>query len=324
MEVSNLEIFILSYNRPELLQRCLKSFKQCSNFNQLDITILDNASDFDIFSLLKYNDYDHIKIIRNEKNIGANNSFAKALSLSSKDFIMIFHDDDCISPNLINVQLEFFNKYQNIGFIVTGVNLVHKLDEMLFFKSDEVINYRYYPNIGDILEIYYSNYVLGFSSIMYKTNILKESYNDTVEFAQVGDRALMLYMSLSSPFILLNSPTYNAYQHIGQESFTRNWDYSYDIKLLNLYLHTSSVSNKKYLNKKIAKSASQLYSLRSPLPPLFKTLNKINFKTKIEIFTFLVFIPYYYTRSRFVYLIKKNSPYIYKILVKLKKNHNNE
>lgn len=319
MEFSNLEIFILSYNRLELLQRCLKSFSQCSDFKYLQITILDNASDFDIFSIFNNKEYEHIKIVRNENNIGANNNFAKALNLSSREFIMIFHDDDCISPNLIKVQLDLFNNYQDIGFIVTGVNLVHNLDEMLFFKTEVPVSFKYYPNIGDILDIYYSNYILGFSSIMYKTNILKQSYNDTVEFAQVGDRALMLYMSLSSPFVLLNSPTYNAFQHIGQESFSRNWEYSYDIKLINLYFYASSVSNKIYLNKKIAKSASQLYSLRRPIPSFFSTLKKTNFNTKIEVMVFLLFIPYYFFRSRFVYVIKKHAPVIYKMLVRLKK-----
>lgn len=319
MELANLEIFILSYNRPELLQRCLQSFSQSPVFKYLDITILDNASDFDVFSIFNNKEYENIKIIRNEKNIGANNNFAKALTLSSKEFIMIFHDDDCISPNLIKIQLDLFNKYHDIGFIITGVNLVHNADEMLFFNANEPVNFRYYPKVGDILEIYYSNFILGFSSIMYKTNILKQSYNDTVEFAQVGDRAIMLYMSLSSPFVLLNSPTYNASQHIGQESFSRNWDYSYDIKLINLYFHASSLSNKTYLNKKIAKSASQLYSLRRPLPSLISTINKTNFNTKNEVIVFLVFIPYYYIRSRFIYVIKKNIPFIYKILVRLKK-----
>ena len=319
MEISNLEIFILSYNRPDLLKRCLKSFSQTSIFKYLDITILDNASEFDVFTIFDNKEYENIKIIRNDKNIGANNNFAKALNLSSKEFILIFHDDDCISPNLIKIQLDLFNKYQDIGFIVTGVNLVHNLEEMLLFKAEEPVNFKYYPNIGDILEIYYSNYVLGFSSIMYKTNILKQSYNDTLEFAQVGDRAIMLYMSLSSPFILLNSPTYNAAQHIGQESFSRNWEYSYDIKLINLYLHASRISNKIHLNTKIAKSASQLYSLRRPLPSLFSTLKKTNFNTNIEVMVFLLFIPYYYFRSRFIYLIKKNIPFFYKILVRLKK-----
>jgi hypothetical protein len=320
MEFSNLEIFILSYNRPELLKRCLKSFSQSPNFKYLDITILDNASDFDVFSILNIKAYDHVKIVRNENNIGANNNFAKALNLSSREFIMVFHDDDCISPNLIKVQLDLFNKYKDIGFIVTVVNLVDNLDEMLYFKAEDPVNFKYYANIGDILDIYYSNYILGFSSIMYRTSILKQSYNDTVEFAQVGDRALMLYMSLGSPFVLLNSPSYNAYQHIGQESFSRNWEYSYDIKLINLYFHASSISNKIYLNSKIAKSASQLYSLRRPLPSLFSTLKNTNFNTKIEVLVFLLYIPYFYFRSRLIHIIKKNTPFFYKMLVRIKKN----
>ena len=317
-EVS-LQVFILSYNRPEFLKKCLQSFL-AQSYQNIEIIILDNKSDFDVKELvLKFNS-PKISIIVNENNIGSFRNFSKAISLASKKYVMIFHDDDCISPNLIQTQLELFNKNQSLGFIVTGVNLISDINQILTFDNlNKKIDYKYYKSKGDILDVYYSDKILGFGSIMYKTDLIKNFPPEPNKYAQVIDRAYMLNLSMVSHFIFLENPNYNALQHDQQDSFNRKWDFNYDLNLMNLYYISSKLSNKTYLNWKISKSTAELYSLRRPLPSLFSTLKKINFNTKIEVIVFLVFIPYYFIRSRFVYVIKKHAPVIYKILVRLKK-----
>lgn len=313
-----LQVFILSYNRREYLEKCLYSFLQQS-FQQVEILVLDNKSDFDVEELVAKMHSPKIQVIVNESNIGSFGNFTKAINLASKKYIMIFHDDDCISPNLIATQIELFDKYESTGFIVTGVNLVSEFDQMTNFGESKTTTFHYYPNKGDILDVYYSGKLLGFGSIMYKTELIKNIQPEPAKYAQVIDRAYMLNLSMHSPLIVLDYPNYNALQHDQQDSFDRKWDFKYDINLMNLYYGSSDKANKKYLNWNISVSCAELFSLRRPLPSLNLTIQQIQFKSKSDLMIFLICIPYFFIRSRILYFIKRNVPFIYLFLVSLKK-----
>jgi hypothetical protein len=310
----------MSYNRLDLLKICINSFESLYFFQDLKITILDNASDFDVFDEFGHLINSNFKILRNEYNIGSVGNFIKAVDNSSSEFIMIFHDDDCISPSLIPTQLSLFQSYLNCGFIVTGVNLVDNIDFLGDFHSkSELVDFDYYSNFGDILDLYFSKNILGFGSIMYRTDLLKGYFENFDDYGNVGDRALMLNLSMQSSFIHLKSPTYNAFQHNSQESYIRGWSFDLDIKLINLYINSSLISKKYYLFNTIYIWSSQLYSMRKPLPSLIKSVNDIQFNNFIGKIIFILFIPFYYLRSRLVNLIKLDYPNLYKFVIKIKK-----
>jgi hypothetical protein len=317
--LNKLEIFILSYNRLDLLKICVSSFLNLENSEAFSLTIIDNASEFDVHKEFSTYRDKNLNFIRNDSNLGGYGNFRKAVEISSKEFVLIFHDDDCVSPSLINTQLNLFNKNPDVGFIVTGVNLVEDINKLMSFTGNDLnIVYDYYRGFGDILDLFFSQNILGFSSIMYKTKILKSFFHYTDEYAQVGDRALMLNLSLNCPFIHLKNPTYNAYQHANQESSSRTWSFDYDLKLINLYIKAAIISNKTYLLNKIFVMASQLYAMRSPLPSFRYTISSIKFNSFFKLVIFVVFIPYFFVRSRLVSIIRIKFPLLYRLLLKLK------
>jgi glycosyltransferase involved in cell wall biosynthesis len=321
---NSLEVFVLSYNRPDELKKSIHSLLN-QTIDGFDIIVLDNASECDMTSVVNSFGNSRVRLIQNKTNINSFNNFCKAIQLASKEYLVIFHDDDCMSPQLLEVELGLFKKHPETGFIATGVTLVSDKDKMMKFETFDPANVRFEmigANAG-ILDAYFSSKVFGFSSIMYRTNLVKTVNPHPERYAQVIDRAFMLNLSIQAPVIFLQAPNYNALQHANQDSYKRSWDFRHDLNLINLYLQASKESKKEYLQTKIIKSLAQLYSLRSPIPSIrsvFTTIEFVTFKNKL---TFFMYLPFFVLRYKTLSLIRSAFPLGYNSLVKLKRKLKN-
>lgn len=73
-----------------------------SGRNDVEILILDNASTDETRDVVKkYAEHKFLKYIKNDENIGADNNFKKAISLSSGKYVWIFGDDDLVFDDTI-------------------------------------------------------------------------------------------------------------------------------------------------------------------------------------------------------------------------------
>lgn len=90
-----LEILLITYNRNDYLDRTLTSIKD-SPFAQCKITILDNCStDNSYKTACKYGQYfSNYRVVRNNKNIGGDNNFLKAVEMATFQYVWILCDDD--------------------------------------------------------------------------------------------------------------------------------------------------------------------------------------------------------------------------------------
>jgi glycosyltransferase involved in cell wall biosynthesis len=319
---SELEVYILSYNRPEYLIRCIQSVLN-QTIVGFPIIVLDNASDFDVVSVVSQFENDRISVVANPVNINSFNNFTKAISLSKSKFLTVFHDDDCMAPSLLQEQLNIFNEYPELGFVTTGVNLVYNEDEMLDFsvlKSNRS-GFELFNSKCAILDEYFGGKIFGFSTVMYNRSIITSVVPEPQRFAQVIDRAYLLKLSESYSFAYMDSPNCNSFQHIGQDSYNRSWDFMFDLNLIQYYIECSLKFEKKYLIKFILNELALLYCLRHPLPNLRQVFNCINSVSLFEKFSFIIiYLPYNYLRNKLVFFIKNVLPIgFYNTLIKLKK-----
>ncbi len=299
----NLEIFILTYNRKESLELSINSILS-QTFKKFDLIILDNRSDYDVNKFtLDFND-SRVKTIINEKNIGPVENFAKAVRLASKEFLMIFHDDDTLPNNFIENQINLFNQHKNIGFIVSGINLTSSIDNM---KSHEVENLKYilFDQKGDMLKCFYDFPTFGASSIMFKTNVAKLGIIGYEKFGNVVDRMMLLKCSSEYSFIYMISPKYKALQHDNQDSSNRNWSFDFDINLSNYLLYYLNEFKLHNYKMKVVKSISEFFVYSKDSISIFSAIKNIKFIDKNSKIYFIILIPVLYIKSRILLFIKK-------------------
>lgn len=114
---SLLTIAIPTFNRSRYLRQCLSSLmpQAVAASPQVNVLIIDNASTDDTevvckSFLEKYSN--HLQIIRNAENIGADANIAKCYLQSRSSYVWIFGDDDILSPGALASILEKLNKYE--------------------------------------------------------------------------------------------------------------------------------------------------------------------------------------------------------------------
>jgi len=300
----SLEIFILTYNRRESLKFSISSIL-AQTYTNFKLIVLDNASDYKVDDLvLNFND-PRIELIVNSVNIGPVENFAKAIKLASKEFVMIFHDDDTLPINFIENQLFLFNKYENIGFVVSGINLIKSMKE-LDFNTNNKFEYILFQEKGQMLKCFYDYPTFGASSIMFKTNVAKKGIEGYENFGNVVDRMILINCSKENSFAYMINPKYNALQHENQDSSSRNWSFSYDINLSNLFLKTIEEFKLFDYNLKVAKSIAEFYIYSKNKYSMLKTLKKIKFNNNKSVLYFILLTPILFIKSIMLLFIKKH------------------
>ena len=111
----NIQFYILSRNRPDYLRVTLDSLlKQNHSLIKFEIIISDSSDNEDVYKMIN-EDYAH-KNIRYIKRIGVTSHMGHTqlvVSELNSEYSVIFHDDDILHPDYMNVMSSFLNNSDN-------------------------------------------------------------------------------------------------------------------------------------------------------------------------------------------------------------------
>lgn len=119
-----ISIVILSYNHPDLLQKTLDSVANHSFYPNLEIIIVDNASNEETVDLLnKYNHIKNIKIIFNQQNYGFAKGNNIGLKAATGDYLILLNNDVIVTPGWVS-RLLFHVRKPNVGLVGPVTNSI--------------------------------------------------------------------------------------------------------------------------------------------------------------------------------------------------------
>jgi glycosyltransferase involved in cell wall biosynthesis len=126
-------IAIPTYNRADLLRRALISVEK-QTLPASEVIVSDNASPGDEVGKVVaefLHRIPNLRLVRHEKNIGAEANFFGCLAYSSNDLFMWLADDDELSPDCL---WEMINMFKNIDSLATAVPIWHFYTDKDNFK----------------------------------------------------------------------------------------------------------------------------------------------------------------------------------------------
>ena len=133
---SKIAICLTTYNRPNYLKIAIDSILD-QTFKNFRLIILDNGSDKRTWQLIEaYND-DRITYVRNNKN--DRKFINKAFNFTSQKYMMLTHDDDIMSKNFLENQIEILEKDSSIGVLASSVKLIDKEGKDLNRKRPRIL-----------------------------------------------------------------------------------------------------------------------------------------------------------------------------------------
>ena len=234
---SQLQVFILSYNRAEWLESCIRSFL-CQSYREFTLTVLDNASDQDIRGIVERLGDSRLSLIQNESNIGGIKSFRKACEIASADYFMVFHDDDVAHPRLLEFLMQIAQQVRDASCIVSNCNVVSEMSKMEQFDEIPVPSFSILASDAELYSIGLNGVdrAIGFGATLYRTLAVKESLSLldelTSRLSLVFDRAWIAVLARKGRSVFVDSHLYNARSHSTQDSQRLSKEYLYSLEFL--------------------------------------------------------------------------------------------
>lgn len=195
--MAKLSIIIPTYNRSELLQQQVRRILPQLN-SDVELILIDNKSDYDVFSLFSETELERFKIIVNNINIGGAANIAKCFEICETDWLWTLSDDDLIASDAVETVLSHLeekdntvmvNYYDGGGFISSGLDEFAEMTKYksvyvnLFWMSCCIYNMRI---IRDYIHIYYRAISTMQPGIVLLVRILEKNPSYSVEVIQTN------------------------------------------------------------------------------------------------------------------------------------------
>ena len=111
-----LTIAIPTYNRPDSIKcqinALVPQLTEC-----IEVLIIDNFSSIPVREILSDKEREGIRIIRNNRNIGADANIAKCFDECKTKWLWTLSDDDLVMPDAVHNVLQTIHQYDNALFI---------------------------------------------------------------------------------------------------------------------------------------------------------------------------------------------------------------
>ncbi|WP_072053775.1 glycosyltransferase family 2 protein [Enterobacter hormaechei] len=142
-----ISVVIPSYNRIDTLLRAVDSIDSCQR-EKVEIIVVDDCSDFDIYSVLQRNNKNNIpiRIYKNSTNKGPQVSRNVGIRRASFEFVAFLDSDDYFSPDKIDWLLQILAN-QDIDLLyhaVDGCEKYNKISNLWFKTFGKLLHFRWF------------------------------------------------------------------------------------------------------------------------------------------------------------------------------------
>ena len=178
LKKKNIQVYILSSNRPVYLKEALDSvLKQNHSLIKFEIIVSDNSDNDDVCKMID-RDYaqKNIKYIRRSGNMSLMGHTQLVVSELNSEYVVIFHDDDILYPDYMNVMSSFLNNNDVVAVGCNGMNFsdnvldsklrIRNLSSSIKFNNEKDFLERYLPGNGGSA---------AHPCYMYRTKYLKQA-----------------------------------------------------------------------------------------------------------------------------------------------------
>ena len=217
----NIEVFILTYNRSEMLKLAIDSCLG-QTIKDISITILDNASTDNTKDIISLYDTPHLHYLRSDENIGGLGNIQRCQQLCTKKYVMIFHDDDQLHPQYIEHAYSQLQAAPDANLIVSNATSV-PTSVIPDFKKKKNNNALELDKIHFSSALYVRNKI-AFCSAIYRKESLRslDFCNLKNLFGKWGDRPIMIEAVGNGTAILMDDEYVYTGRHDSQDTHSKD------------------------------------------------------------------------------------------------------
>lgn len=244
-----IQIFIATYNRPSLVLNAIHSALNQS-FDSFEVIVSDNSTNDDTGILISKIEDKRLSYKRRKPTLPAIDHLNTILKDVTADYFMIFHDDDVMHKNMLELQYSAFTKYENILAVGANASIVSnnrnnnknifrttKKDLILTSPIDVAKQYGTYGGI------------VPFPSYLYRLKVAKNLKFDLSKGGKYCDAAFILDIQSLGNIIFLVTPLMDYYIHNTQDS--AKYSFEQEAKLIRYFCKRTGLVRNNILIKKM-------------------------------------------------------------------------
>ena len=164
-------IGIPTYNRADGKLRNVIERALGQTYQNVEVIVSDNCSTDQTPELVQSIMDPRLRYFRQDTNIGPNNNFNFCLEQARGDYFLLFHDDDMIDQDFVEVCISSLKPDQTVGVILTGVRIIDEHDNVI---EEHENNGAGLSPVEFIMGWFENKTVLYLCSTLYNTARLKE------------------------------------------------------------------------------------------------------------------------------------------------------
>jgi glycosyltransferase involved in cell wall biosynthesis len=229
-------IAIPTYNRREYLIQSITSVLN-QTFQDFEILIFDSGSDYNVPALIREFNDPRISLISSQSILSGTENFNRIFQRGYvSDYLMVFHDDDAMHPELLEREVKILDANPGTVWAGSGLIFVGRDGNMQKFgalsKQSSAIIYR----SEELIRLFFKNFNLAFDSVMYRTNSMENIDKFGEDFYKWGDRPYLIHLAKKGRVAVLKEALVNYRLHPGQDSKQEAADkLEYQFNYLNFY-----------------------------------------------------------------------------------------
>lgn len=242
------EVIIPTYNRPELILKCLESVL-CQTYFELEIIVSDNSTNNFTENLFNNVNDPRVKFIRRQVHLSGIEHLNLILSEVKADLFIVFHDDDLMEKNMIERLASYLSINNDV--LAVGCNAVimreNSFRKKLFgnFKIDIKLN-----NSLELIDSYFnSKKFVPFPSYLYKQSITNFVKLNDVNGGKYCDLSFLNDILSLGKIAFIADPLMKYFIHQGQD--TANHKFLEKISLIKYLCKANNLATKHFLIRKI-------------------------------------------------------------------------
>lgn len=241
MEFPKIQVFIITYNRPDTLVKAIESVLQ-QTYPNVELVVSDNSTNDETYKALSSTKrWGKYKYIRRNPSLPGVEHLRLALNEAETEFFMVFHDDDEMLPNMVE---KLYNAIsQDERYSAAGSNAIAMKGgkgSTFFPKKDVLIS------DGDaLIARYVKGAIAPFPSYMYHRQVKRDIQPDPEnQGGKYCDVSFLFNLAKKGPIFYVGEPLMIYNLHPGQDS--GSFDFRMHTQLTNYLL--GNVSNKSVLD----------------------------------------------------------------------------
>jgi GT2 family glycosyltransferase len=112
----SLSIVIVTWNNTQIIRECLRSLASLDTNPAAEIIVVDNASSDGTPDLIQ-NEFPHVSLIRNQRNLGFAAGSNLGIRLSSGEYVCLINSDVVVPEDCVEKLLRYMGEHQDIALV---------------------------------------------------------------------------------------------------------------------------------------------------------------------------------------------------------------